>query len=884
MPHGARPAPDPSPAAAPAGLPARRVSGRSRFRKRARRAAALAYLAALALSTAVRAFLPGWGPPRPGQRVAVIDEREAGTGCTGVSHIAWTDRPGPPGPPVLLIHGSPGDARGLSGLAERLAGSRRVLAPDLPGHGASEREPCDLSIEADALRLGAWLDALGIERVHAVGYSLGGAVAILLADRFPERVASLTLLSATGVQELELLGDARLNHALHGLQLAALWSLRAFTPHMGLLDRTFPVVSYARTFYESDQRPLRAALRRWSGPALIVHGKADPLVPAAAALEHHRLLPQSELLLDEGDHFTVFRHPGRIATVLKDFLDRVDGGLAAVRATADPNRVAMSERPFDPTRVPPASGLALVVLSALIAAATLASEDLTCLATGALIAAGRIRFLPGTLACFAGIAIGDLGLFAAGRLLGRPALRRPPLRWLIRADQVERARAWFERRGPAAIFAARFLPGARLPVYFSAGVAGAGAGAFVLYFFAAAALWTPLVVGGAALAGRPFLAPLLAARRVGLAGIVAAVAALVLAGRLAAAAATHRGRRRLAGWFLRLRRWEFWPAWVIYGLLAPRLLHHAWRYGGLTVFTAANPCIEAGGFVGESKSGILAALERAGAPVARFRLIPPGGKEDRLRALEAAAAAVGGPPVVVKPDVGERGYGVRICHDLDQARRRILDDGEALIVQEYVPGVEFGLFYVRRPGEERGFLFSVTRKRLPEVVGDGRRTLERLILDDPRAVALAPVYFAANAGRLDDVPAAGERVRLVELGTHCRGAVFEDAAELATPELSRRIDEISRRVPGFHFGRYDVRAPSESDLARGEGIRIIELNGVTSEATHVYDPRFGLREALAVLSEQWRLAFEIGRENRARGVRPTPLRRLLAMAWHHRRG
>jgi hypothetical protein len=180
------------------------------------------------------------------------------------------------------------------------------------------------------------------------------------------------------------------------------------------------------------------------------------------------------------------------------------------------------------------------------------------------------------------------------------------------------------------------------------------------------------------------------------------------------------------------------------------------------------------------------------------------------------------------------------------------------------------LFYVRHPDEPRGRIVSITEKRLIHVTGDGARTLERLILEDERALCMAPTFLARFAARLDEVPAAGERVPLVEVGTHSRGALFLDGWRHWTPELERDIDELSRSLPGFCFGRYDVRLT-------GRGLRVLELNGLTAEATHVYDPKYGLVEAYRVMFEQWRLAFEIAAANRARGARVTPLRELLGL-------
>ena len=164
-------------------------------------------------------------------------------------------------------------------------------------------------------------------------------------------------------------------------------------------------------------------------------------------------------------------------------------------------------------------------------------------------------------------------------------------------------------------------------------------------------------------------------------------------------------------------------------------------------------------------------------------------------------------------------------------------------LREYAPGDEFGVFYYRLPGNDRGEIFSITEKKMPVVTGDGVRTLEQLILYDERAVCMADHYLGLHAGRLGDVLEEGERVELVELGTHCRGAIFLDGMRHRTPELERVFDEISRGFDGFWFGRYDVRTPDVEAFRRGEAFKIVELNGVTSEATHIYDPRHGLSPA-----------------------------------------
>jgi membrane protein DedA with SNARE-associated domain len=515
--------------------------------------------------------------------------------------------------------------------------------------------------------------------------------------------------------------------------------------------------------------------------------------------------------------------------------------------------------------------------------ATLVSEDFACIAAGLLVAQGSLSFWPAGAACFLGIFSGDLLLVAAGRSLGRPVLGIAPLRWWITPEAVARAERWFIRRGPGLILVSRFTPGTRLPTYFAAGVLRAPLGPFMGWFFLACAIWTPLLVGSAAFFGEAVLrlfrtwtnaVPVLIG-----AGILALVGS-----RLAVSLSTWRGRRLLLGRWRQLTRWEFWPMWAVYPPVVVYILWLGARHRCFTLFTIANPGIGAGGgLAGESKSAILHGLAGAGDAVAPWALIPAGAVETRTAAVADFMGRTGRDfPLVLKPDVGERGSGVVIARDWSSVTDTLRDQPSAFIAQTYVPGVEFGVFYFRRPTAERGEIFSITAKHLVVVVGDGRKTLEELILADDRAVCMARFFLGKHESRLDEIPGAGKIIPLSELGTHARGAVFLDGSRLVTLALTSAIERVSRAHKGFYFGRYDVRTDSAAALQRGE-FTVIELNGLTSEATNIYDPRHSVWFGWRVLCQQWQLAFAIAAENRARGEKPLTLREVMALVVTHTR-
>jgi hypothetical protein len=96
--------------------------------------------------------------------------------------------------------------------------------------------------------------------------------------------------------------------------------------------------------------------------------------------------------------------------------------------------------------------------------------------------------------------------------------------------------------------------------------------------------------------------------------------------------------------------------------------------------------------------------------------------------------------------------------------------------------------------------------------------------------------------------------------------------------LTAAVDAMAQSHPGFYFGRFDVRSPSIEDL-QGGSFEVLELNGVSAEATHIYDPSVSLRKAYRTLLVQWRIAFEIGAINRTTGSGPMPLKEFLCLVY-----
>lgn len=770
-------------------------------------------------------------------------------------------------PVVVLLHGSPIGVPMFSNLMPKLSEKFRVIAPDMPGYDASTRNIPDYSIRSYAFYTKQLIDSLNVNSVHLVGYSLGGGVALNMAHFYPERVESLGLISSIGVQELELLGSYTLNHAIHGVQLSLIWLLQEAVPHFGTLA-DFPLtVPYARGFYDSDQRPLRSYLQSYKKPMLIQHGAGDELVPLVAAQEHHRIVPQSKLITYNGGHGLVRSKADVIAEDLTRFVYSVENGRARTFSEASEVRINEAKRSFKDIDFEEFKGLTLAIIMLLIVMATFISEDLTCIGAGLMAARGLIGFWPAVIACFAGIFIGDVSLYLAGRWLGRRAVRRWPLKWFLSEEDLDKSEKWFRAKGPAIIIASRFLPGSRLPTYFSAGVVGAGFWMFISYFLLACIIWTPLLVGLSMLIGTELIAYFEAYQHYALAVIIGIVVFVILMLKVIIPAFSYRGRRLLISKWQRLKNWEFWPPSMLYFPVCFYVVYLWFKFKKLTVFTAANPAIPDGGFIGESKKQILDLFKPTG-KVAPYEFIdaeiPAEDQFEKARRFVKQHALKF--PVVIKPNEGQRGKGVKLIDDYAELKNVISASDDNLIIQQHIPGREFGVFYYRYPDEENGRLLSVTTKKLLTLAGDGERTIEELILEDDRAVCLAKKHLEYHQDHLYKIPGKGETIQLVDFGTHARGALFADGSDLITPELSRQIDAVCRKVGGIYFGRFDIRTLSTESLKKGDELHIIEFNGVTSEDTSIYDSENSFWDAQKKLMKQWRIVFEIGEKNAENGV------------------
>ncbi len=325
-------------------------------------------------------------------------------------------------------------------------------------------------------------------------------------------------------------------------------------------------------------------------------------------------------------------------------------------------------------------------------------------------------------------------------------------------------------------------------------------------------------------------------------------------------------------------KWEFWPWRLVY---IPVWLYAHWlalRIWNRTYFVPVNPAMHLGGFCYYSKYDVLVRIPQKYRPPMCL-IESPLSAPDLLSRLKAEGIAY---PFILKPDRGERGQAVALIGDRAALEGYLKNAPYPLIAQGYIDlSVEVGVLYSRLPDETLGIVSSIVHKDFLHVIGDGTSTLHELAKRSDRAKFYLEKIEREQKDRLEEVPPVGEKWVLEWIGNHVRGTTFRGANHLITPELTAFFDGLARQIEGYYYGRFDLRVPNLASLETGEGLQIIELNGVNSEPAHIYDPGFSLWKAYRSLFWHWKRIWRIGRANHKNGVPYPPARATWREVYDH---
>lgn len=481
---------------------------------------------------------------------------------------------------------------------------------------------------------------------------------------------------------------------------------------------------------------------------------------------------------------------------------------------------------------------------------TFVLEDLALASALVLIAQQKLSFATAFFACFLGISIGDIGLYLLGNIASHFKLEKRFSFFKKYNYNIEKFKT--SDFLTYSIVISRLIPGTRLPTYISAGYLRYSFLKFTILTVISVFLWVLLALMGGKAVYYIFMDHKIVA-------VVAFFIFLNLLKNYVPRLMDYWERKALKSSWRKWTQFEFWPSIFFYIPLYFYYIYFSIKYKSPFMPFYANPNLPHGGLIGESKWDFLKHLDLNDSSTLKSVNLK---KESDFFETKTLLDNEGFKyPFIMKPDIGQRGFGVRIIrNDFDLTEYLLLSNFEIIIQSLSTLPNEAGLFFIRKPSVAVGSIFSVTDKSFPYVIGDGKTKLGDLILQDKRAQIIASTYFSRLKEILDTIPTTGEKVYLSECGNHCQGAIFHNGVELISDELTLRLDSLAKKIPDFFFGRFDVRYKNKEDLKLGLNFEIVEINGAGAEATHIWDANTKLLEAYRTLFIQWDTLFAIGKE------------------------
>lgn len=308
---------------------------------------------------------------------------------------------------------------------------------------------------------------------------------------------------------------------------------------------------------------------------------------------------------------------------------------------------------------------------------------------------------------------------------------------------------------------------------------------------------------------------------------------------------------------MKLLHHEYWPSQIFYFPILFVVLKNAMKLGSLNYFCWTNPKMQNGGLIGYSKQAMLEQIPKVFCPET-LRINP----KEPLSTVELLLLKNNFTyPFIAKPDRGARGYRVELIEDIKSLRQYHYTSKADYLIQEFIDDTqEFGVFVVRT--EDEFFVSSLVQKEFLSLVGDGKSSLETLYNKHDRASKYykkeeLPTY-------LDRILPEGKTILLEPIGNHCRGTKFVNANKFIDQTLTDTFKNLVLKMPDFHYGRFDVKANSFEALRNGN-FKVMEINGISSEPGHIYDPNMGLVQAYKDLFWHWEKMYEIASQNKKNG-------------------
>lgn len=297
--------------------------------------------------------------------------------------------------------------------------------------------------------------------------------------------------------------------------------------------------------------------------------------------------------------------------------------------------------------------------------------------------------------------------------------------------------------------------------------------------------------------------------------------------------------------------------------------------------TAANPGLFTGGTGMESKYTTIMMVP----PELRPKTILVKAGEDISKVREDMGNEGLEYPVIAKPDIGYRGLLVKKVRDEEQLRNYLEKYDLDFLVQEYIDlPKEGGVHFHRFPDAEKGNITSVTLKEYLTVVGDGRSSVLDLVKKRDRALLQIRRLKESYSEILETIPKAGVEVALGSIGNHSKGTRFINGNHLVDEAMVKAYQNIVDQLDGVYYCRFDLKCNNYEEMREAKNIKVIEINGIGAEPTHIYDPtKISYFGAVRTITRHWKVIWQLSAANHKRGISYMKFKTMLGHLKNHRK-
>jgi hypothetical protein len=317
----------------------------------------------------------------------------------------------------------------------------------------------------------------------------------------------------------------------------------------------------------------------------------------------------------------------------------------------------------------------------------------------------------------------------------------------------------------------------------------------------------------------------------------------------------------------RIHRYEFWPFWVFYIPAYCYYFYLAIKARRWVYFSTLNSCMNFGGAFLSSKSNSLKDVPQNWVPKTIY--VP---SNQHIAKIQGTLIAKGITfPLIVKPDMGERGKNVALLATVKELEQYLKKIKQPVLIQEYISyPIELGILFYWDTNN-KPCISSIGVKKFCEIEGNGKDTLKKLVSKNHRIASRKDFLEDKFKEQWLQILPKNEKILIEPIGNHNLGTAFYDGMEYYSEEMLTWVVRCLKNISGFDYGRLDLKIENWNAFKNNNGIKILEINGVNSEPIHIYDPSYSLWKAYKDIFHHMNIIYKLSMHKTDKKTPPTSL-------------